>query len=1033
MKNSYARFVESRGLPPLGGAAETEHTQELLRQRTKELNCVYYALQLVRDPGAELDDVVEQLLDALVASLRFPESSVARVRLDDRTWTSPQAPLLDPDPAHVLREEIMVAAQPAGTLELFVSSPEARHSPDCPVARGEERLLQHMAEMIGVYYQQHKAQLALRDREERMRQVTETMEEVFWLSSLDQSEMLYVSPAYEKVWGRTCESLYRDPSSFLEAVIEDDRPTVEQELARYREGGAFNLQYRIARPDGEVRHVAVRAHPVTDESGQRTRSTGIARDITEEVKTQRKLERQNRTLETFFSVTPSLLCIADLEGNFVKVNGAWERILGYPAHELEQRRFLEFLHPEDLEPTLEAMKQLTEGLDVSSFENRYRARDGSYRVLRWQAGADDNLIYAAADDITEQAMLEQQLEEDKEFLRSVIDGSPNPIFAKDWNGRHTLANTALEKLFGKPKDEIIGRRDYEFSPSPEQIEAFLHDDREVMTSGQQKFIPEEQLTDASGTNRWFQTVKVPLFAERAPEERQVLGIATDITDLKEARGRAEEANEAKSRFLANMSHEIRTPLNGLLGLSYLAIEQAADPTVRNYLHRIREAGKGLLDIVNQILDFSKLEAGRVTLGNRRFELRTLMEGVAEMFRPSLENKDLELRTAVSPEIPDCLNADSARLKQILLNLVGNAVKHTERGSITISVTLTGRSAQHLDLEFEVADTGVGISQHDQARLFESFQQLDGSTSREHGGTGLGLSISKQLVELMGGRIWVESEPGRGSRFCFELPVSPAGENDGEAAEHDTEEHDTESLESVELDAAVPADRSLSVLLVEDNYTNRIVAQRLLESVGVEVTTAENGREALELVAESRFDAVLMDLQTPEMDGYTAAQEIRALPDETKSRVPIIALTAHVLPEDRERSIAAGMNDHVSKPFVPEELVSTISKWLPDSEPTAPQPIAAQPTAPQPAVPQQAAADERAATRLRSSLQRMHEMLEQDLYIDLAFLESVQADLIAAGATTAESKKLREALEQLDYNTAKLVLSSLKARFEAEGR
>ncbi len=375
--------------------------------------------------------------------------------------------------------------------------------------------------------------------------------------------------------------------------------------------------------------------------------------------------------------------------------------------------------------------------------------------------------------------------------------------------------------------------------------------------------------------------------------------------LTAAKDAAEAGARAKSEFLAVMSHEIRTPMNGILGMSRLLGETELTPAQRSYLDAISGSGEALMTVLNDILDFSKLESGRVRVDRQRFDLREAVRGVLSLMVPRVQDKDLNLICNMAPEVPRMVVGDEPRLRQILYNLVGNAVKFTHHGQVVVDVTRTADGWLRLD----VSDTGIGIGEAAQARLFQSFSQGDASVSRHYGGTGLGLAISKRLVELLDGRIGFESEVGKGSRFWFTLPLQEA-EGNGEAPG---------------LRPEGPANgRTLRILLAEDNPINRSVTEALLTRAGHQVTVAEDGALAVELQAANRFDVILMDVQMPVMDGLEATRRIRS--KETPGRhVPIIALTANVLREDVERCLAAGMDDHVGKPIRPAELEEALTR------------------------------------------------------------------------------------------------------------
>lgn len=389
-------------------------------------------------------------------------------------------------------------------------------------------------------------------------------------------------------------------------------------------------------------------------------------------------------------------------------------------------------------------------------------------------------------------------------------------------------------------------------------------------------------------------------------------------ELKIARDQALEATRLKSQFLANVSHEVRTPLNGLIGMTSLLQTMELTPEQQEYVEAMRCSGEALVAIINDILDFSKIEAGKLQLMVTDLNVRTVVNDVVSILDEHALRKGLRISCTVDSEVPRALRGDPGRLQQVLVNLVGNAVKFTEGGGVAITVTMDEQQPEFVMLRFEVLDTGSGISPESQERLFQPFSQVDQSSTRKYGGTGLGLAISKQLVELMGGQIGVESRAGRGSTFWFTVKLG----------KRQFDVHEGHSAQS-EMKSAKAA-RSPKILVVDDNSVNQKVAVGMLQRLGYSADVAASGLEAVEAASRTRYDLILMDCQMPDKDGFDAAVEIRKLrqgPQRVKGPVPIVAMTAYAMEGDRERCLEAGMDDYIAKPVRIEDLQAVLGRWL----------------------------------------------------------------------------------------------------------
>jgi hypothetical protein len=635
----------------------------------------------------------------------------------------------------------------------------------------------------------------------------------------------------------------------------------------------------------------------------------------------RELDNQKFALDQH-----AIVSITDVDGNILYANDLFCAVSGYARDELlgrNHRLINANHHPQaffaNLWQTISAGK-------VWRGEIRNRHKNGE---LYWVSativpllGGDGRVAQyiAIRTDITERKAIEAELEDQLRFVEVLLEATPTALYLKDRSGHFVRFNRAFETLIGIDRSDWIGKTVFDVSDA--DAAAREHEqDQQLIETGQAQtfeaaFVQRQTGEPGEGLYR-----KAPI-TNAAGEVLGLVGNIVDITDrsrletaLRRATRHAEAASRAKSEFLANMSHEIRTPMNGVMGMTELALDTQLDPVQREYLEVAKSSAQSLMVILNDILDFSKIEAGKLDIESVAFPCTEVISDTLKALRPRAAQKGLSLSLEVTARVPLRVRSDPGRLRQILTNLCDNAIKFTQQGGVVVKVDAVPLAEGRLELQLAVQDSGIGIPADKQRRIFEAVSQADSSITRQFGGTGLGLTICSRLATLMGGRIWIESEPQHGSIFHVSLAVLPAADPEPTGPVDGPGQDD--------MPLRRPAWR---VLLVEDNPVNQMVASIMLRKWGHTVETAENGERAVALVAAQTWDLVLMDVQMPVMGGMEASRLIRSQ-EAPGTRVPIIAMTANAMDSDRDDCLAAGMDAHLAKPFSAQTLQGLMDRFV----------------------------------------------------------------------------------------------------------
>ncbi len=631
--------------------------------------------------------------------------------------------------------------------------------------------------------------------------------------------------------------------------------------------------------------------------------------------------------EFFFNNATDLFCITDDTGKIIEINSAWERVLGWTKDEITSRPLRHFIHPDDIEKSKQELKNILTGKScLNHFDNRYLHKDGTFRILSWRSTylPEKKLVLAVAreegeyiESVEKSFKLSRALQEANEKLDFILESAN----LGSWSWDLTNNNYSVDKRWC----ELLGINSELVTVDLQFWDSLIHeDDKELVYQTIQNYL--------SGKNHSFECIYRMKYSagnwlwildrgqisklDKDGNPSLFTGIHFDISKQKEAEQAALLASKAKSEFLANMSHEIRTPMNAIVGMSDLLSETDLDHAQKDFLKNLQRASDTLLELINGILDISKLEAGYFNLNESLFDLKHSLVKISELFRPKANSKNIQIATSVQPDLPNFYFGDHGRFEQVLVNILSNAIKFTETGHVSVSVQENHFDNKRGNILVIIQDTGAGIPADILPKLFDKFFQMDSSTTKKYGGAGLGLNISKKIVHLMGGEVWVKSDLGVGTTVYMTFELKPQ-----------TYKKDFEQI-LVQSEESEVFSEGRNILIVDDNEDNRLIVKTFLKDLRANIIFADNGELALDIFKTEKFDIILMDMQMPVLDGYSTTKKIREI-ESTENRVktPVLALTAYALQEDIRRSIDAGCDDHIAKPVKKKELINKIGTIL----------------------------------------------------------------------------------------------------------
>ncbi|WP_271253469.1 PAS domain-containing protein [Pseudanabaena sp. Chao 1811] len=800
-----------------------------------------------------------------------------------------------------------------------------------------------------------QAEIALQESEDRRQLALSLTNTGSWEFDVATGEAIWSGTHY-RLMGLVPYELSSNYQTWRDRVHPEDLEWVEAAFNHALETHSLlDVEYRILYPDGTLRWVLTKGQGIYNQDGQAEKMIGVMLDISDRKALEIALKDSETNLSDILNSATAVITRVEINRdgtwNIKYVSRACEAISGYSPQELidDQALWVSSIYPEDWQILGDKIYADIFNELGGSYIYRFRHKDGSLRWIsqtnhsRWDPSLDVYVVTMLTSDVSDRKRLEQELNYSLDLRELLFNESTDALFLVDSETSLIFdCNQQAIKLFeADSKNQllnIVGRILHKNDLTAQELawinqemdkKGFCNLEVEYVTFKGNYFWGDLLLKRITFGERCFSLARIADISIRKQAEFA----------LASSKAAAEEATRAKSAFLANMSHEIRTPMNGVIGMTQLLETTELTEEQQDFVKTIADSGEALLAVINDILDFSKIESGMLTIESRDFVLQDLVKLVCDIFRNQAIAKQIDLKYIIAPDVPTTVIGDRDRLRQILLNLVGNAIKFTLQGQVVISVNGRFAEANKFELKFAIADTGIGIKSERIDQLFQPFTQVDASISRQYGGTGLGLAISKRLVELMGGTIWVESlqhiggNPPydwqselitQGSTFHFTLEVLTNSDFS------QTQETLIRKISKTLIDNTISQKFPLRILLAEDNLVNQMVTSSLLKKLGYQVHIANNGLEAVEAIKKQPYDLIIMDVQMPEMDGLMATRLIRAYlsnhdnAERTVNPVKIVAMTANAMPEDRQACLEAGMDDYISKPINLQEIIRIVS-------------------------------------------------------------------------------------------------------------